>query len=120
MTVAVEYVDGWYRLAGSWPGVVAANAFLAHLQTRRFSVATARAYAFDIVCLARFLEERVLALEDVVPTDVFDWVDWQSRGKRRGGGTVVPIHAGRGAGCGGGHRGGLPLACPTASRCESP
>jgi site-specific recombinase XerD len=97
MTVAVEHVDGSYRLAGSWPGVAVANAFLAHLQARRFSAATVRAYAFDIVCLARFLEEGALGLADVVPTDVFDWVDWQSRAKRRGGGTVVPIHAGRGA-----------------------
>src|SRR4051794_37190554 len=106
MTVAVEHVDGSHRLAGSWPGVEVANAFLAHLQARRFSVATVRAYAFDVVCLARFLEDRALALQDVVPTDVFDWVDWQSRAKRRGGGPVVPIQAGRGAAPAAGDRGG--------------
>src|SRR6266545_3377102 len=98
MTVVVEYGAGSHRLIGSWPGVAVANAFLAHLQTRRFSPATVRAYAFDVVCLARFLEERRIALGAVVPTDIFDWVDWQSRGGRRGGGTVVPMHAGRGAG----------------------
>lgn len=97
MTVAVAHVDGWYRLAGSWSGVEVANAFLAHLQTRRFSVATVRAYAFDIVCVARFLQERALLLEDVVPTDVFEWVDWQSRARQRSAGKVVPIRAGRGA-----------------------
>ncbi len=97
MTVVVEYGAGSHRLIGSWPGVAVANAFLAHLQTRRFSPATVRAYAFDVVCLARFLEERRIALGAVVPTDIFDWVDWQSRGGRRGGGTVVPMHAGRGA-----------------------
>jgi site-specific recombinase XerD len=97
MTVAVRRKDGSHRLHGSWPGVEPANAFLAHLQTRRFAAATVRAYAFDIVSLARFLEERGLVLQDVVPTDVFEWVDWQSLSKRRAGGTVVPIRAGRGA-----------------------
>lgn len=96
MTVAVEHADGSHRLIGSWPGVEVANAFLAHLEARRFSPATVRAYAFDVVCLARFLEERRLTLDAVVPTDVFDWVDWQSRGKRRRD-RVVPIGAGRGA-----------------------
>ena len=58
---------------------------------------TVRAYAFDVVCLARFLEERGIDLSDLVPTDVFDWVDWQSSPRRRGG-TVVSISAGHGAG----------------------
>ena len=47
-------------------------------EARRFSLATVRAYAFDIVCLARFLEESGIGLGDLVPTDVFDWIDWQS------------------------------------------
>jgi integrase/recombinase XerC len=97
MTVAVRLVDGSHRLVGTWPGVEVANAFLAHLQTRRFSAATVRAYAFDVLCLARFLEERRIGLDGVVPTDFFDWVDWQSLSRRRGRGTVVPIRAGRGA-----------------------
>jgi len=41
-----------------------------HLEGRRFSPATVRAYAFDIVCLARFLKERGIGLGDLVPTDV--------------------------------------------------
>lgn len=75
MTVAVMRGGDSHRLVGSWPGVDVANAFLSHLQTRRFSAATVRAYAFDVVCLARFLQERRIALSDVVPTDIFDWVD---------------------------------------------
>lgn len=77
-------------------GTGSANAFLSHLEARRFSPATVRAYAFEIVCLARFLEERGIGLCDLVPTDVFDWIDWQSVPMRPGG-KVVPIGAGRGA-----------------------
>jgi Phage integrase, N-terminal SAM-like domain len=66
-------------------GTESANAFLSHLETRRFSPATVRAYAFDIVCLARFLEERGIGLGDLVPADVFDWIDWESLPGRRGG-----------------------------------
>ena len=96
MTVAVRPSDGSHRLEGTWAGTESANAFLSHLETRRFSPATVRAYAFDIVCLARFLEERGIGLGDLVPTDVFDWIDWQSLPRRRDG-KVVPIGAGRGA-----------------------
>ena len=39
-------------------GLESANAFLAHLSGRGFSAATVRAYAFDLVNLARFLSER--------------------------------------------------------------
>ena len=91
MTVVVKRIDGSHRLEGTWAGAGSANAFLSHLQARRFSPATVRAYAFDVVCLARFLEER-----GIVPTDVFDWIDWQSS-PRRPGGTLVSISAGPGA-----------------------
>ena len=96
MTVVVKRIDGSHRLEGTWAGAGSANAFLSHLEARRFSPATVRAYAFDVVCLARFLEERGIDLSDLVPTDVFDWVDWQSSPRRRGG-TVVSISAGHGA-----------------------
>lgn len=39
--------------------------------------ATVRAYAFDLANLARFLDERDLALGAVEPLAVFVWVDWQ-------------------------------------------
>jgi integrase/recombinase XerC len=96
MTVVVKRIGGSHRLEGTWTGAGSANAFLSHLEARRFSPATVRAYAFDVVCLARFLEERGIDLSGLVPTDVFDWVDWQSSPQRRGD-AVVSISAGRGA-----------------------
>jgi site-specific recombinase XerD len=97
MAVAVvERRGGRHRLAGSWGGVGAANAFLAHLESRAFSSATVRAYGYDLVNFARFLDERNIDVGGVVPTDIFDWVDWQSV-RRPVGGKVVAIGAGRGA-----------------------
>ncbi|MGH9047484.1 MAG: tyrosine-type recombinase/integrase [Acidimicrobiales bacterium] len=78
MGACVEHRDGVHRLAGSWGDVGAANAFLGHLEARAFASATIRAYAFDLVNFARFLEDRGIALAAVVPTDIFDWVDWQA------------------------------------------
>lgn len=96
VTVAVERRDGGHRLVGSWAGVGAANAFLAHLESRAFSPATVRAYAFDLVNFARFVNERGIDVAGVVPTDVFDWIDWQS--VRRGGrDSVVAITGQRGS-----------------------
>jgi site-specific recombinase XerD len=92
MTVMVARRDGSHRLAGQWHEADVANAFLAHLQTRGFSPATVRAYAYDILSLARFLQERSIGLSEVVPTDVFDWVDWQNTA-RGAGQKVVPISA---------------------------
>lgn len=95
-TVSVERRDGTHRLVGPWPGVEAGNRFLAHLETRRFSSATVRAYAFDLVCLGRFLMDRSIEVADVVPTDVFEWVDWQSATRPQGA-KVVAITTKRGA-----------------------
>lgn len=95
-TVSVERRDATHRLVGSWAGVEAGNGFLTHLETRRFSPATVRAYAFDLVCLGRFLIERSIEVADVVPTDVFEWVDWQSATRAQGA-KVVAITAKRGA-----------------------
>jgi integrase/recombinase XerC len=93
--VVVRRRDGEPRLAGSWPGVETSNAFLAHLESRAFAAATVRAYAYDLVNFARFLTERDIAVADVVPTDVFDWVDWQSVRRPGRGQTVVSIGQGR-------------------------
>ncbi len=93
---AVERCDGGHRLSGTWAGVEAANRFLAHLEARAFSPATVRAYAFDLVCLARFLEERKIEVGEVVPTDVFDWIEWQAV-RRPGRDKVVAINSGRGS-----------------------
>jgi site-specific recombinase XerD len=58
---------------------LAVNRFLEHLSVRSFSPATVRAYAFDLANFARFLEEKALALADVAPVDLFDYLDWQAR-----------------------------------------
>lgn len=96
MTATVVRDGGGHRLAGSWAGIDAANKFLGHLEARAFSPATGRAYAFDLVNFARFLDEQRIDVARVVPTDVFDWIDWQSV-RRPGRGKVVAISAGRGS-----------------------
>ena len=92
----VERQAGGYRLAGDWAGIGAANDFLGHLEARAFAPATVRAYAYDLLNFARFVIERRIALADLVPTDVFDWLDWQ-RPPRRRTGTVVAFGSRGGA-----------------------
>ena len=94
---AVERRDGGHRVTGSWDGCEAANAFLAHLEARAFSPATVRAYAFDLVNFARFLEDRGIDLAAVVPTDIFDWIDWQAVRRPSRDKVVVAITAGCGS-----------------------
>jgi hypothetical protein len=43
-----------WGLEGSWPDAPAANLFLEHLRVRSFASATVRAYAYDVLCFARF------------------------------------------------------------------
>jgi site-specific recombinase XerD len=57
----------------------AGNRFLDHLSVRGFSPATLRAYAFDLANFAGFLADRSLELGEIAPTDLFDYLDWQSR-----------------------------------------
>lgn len=96
MGAKVERRDSCYRLVGDWAGTEAANAFLGHLEARAFAPATIRAYAHDLLIFARFATERRLALADIVPTDVFDWIAWQ-RPPRSGSGTIVAFRARTGA-----------------------
>jgi len=94
---AVSTADGW-RLAGGGPLVGSANGFLAHLGSRAFSPATVRAYAFDLLNFGRFLADREFRPAGVVPTDLFDYLDWQAR--RPGGedgGKIVRIADRKGA-----------------------
>jgi site-specific recombinase XerD len=79
-----------HRLAGDGATVEAANRFLEHLVARRFSPATVRAYAFDVANFAAFLADRALELGEVAPTDLFDYLDWQS-GQAKPGGNVVAL-----------------------------
>lgn len=90
MSVVVVRSQQGHRLGGAGPTVDAANRFLEHLGVRGFSSATVRAYAYDLANFAAFLDERSLSLTEVVPTDLFAYLDWQVAG-RRGSGRVVAL-----------------------------
>jgi site-specific recombinase XerD len=95
MAASVIGKGGQCRLTG-WVDEDAANRFLDHLVGRAFAAATVRAYAYDVLCFARFCEGQGLRLAEVVPVDLFDWVGWQTAGSRPRSGTVVAMarHAG--------------------------
>ena len=88
--------DGSHRLEGSWADVETANGFLAHLEVRGFSPATLRAYAFDLLNFGRFLGEKRLSVVEVVPTDLFAYLDWQTKPKGSGDAKVVRLADRRG------------------------
>lgn len=71
------------------------NRFLAQLTIRRFSPATVRGYAYDLANFSEFLADRGLHLTDVVPSDLFDYLDWQQTTRRPTEATVVPLRASR-------------------------
>lgn len=96
MAICVTRVDGVHRLEGDAGLVEVGNRWLAHLEVRQFSPATVRGYAYDVVCLARFLDDAGVAWDDLVPSDVFDWLEWQAR-LRPVTGKVVRLGEGRGA-----------------------
>jgi integrase/recombinase XerC len=91
----VRGVDG-HRLGGGGPIEQLGNCYLAHLVARNFSPASVRGYAFDLLNFSRFLVGRGATLEDVVPTDLFDYLDWQQKPKSTAG-KVVALSARRGA-----------------------
>ena len=98
MTVSVVRIDGGgYRLDGDGPITEVANRWLAHLEVRCFSPGTVRGYAFDLLNFSRFLVERNIAAVDVVPTDLFDWLAWQSKPAPTKGKRVVRLSAQAGA-----------------------
>lgn len=83
MAVCVTRVDGTHRLAGDAALAELGNRWLAHLEARQFSPATVRGYAFDVVCLARFLDEVGVSWRDLTPSDVFDcWSGRPGRDRR--------------------------------------
>ena len=49
---------------------------------------------FDLLNFGRFLNERDIAVGDVVPGDLFDWLDWQAKRKQKTTGKVLRL-AGR-------------------------
>jgi integrase/recombinase XerC len=94
MTVGVVGTGQGHRLVGDGEAVEAANVFLEHLGVRGYSPATVRAYAFDVANFASFLEERKLALGEIVPSDLFAYLDWQQLQQPRqrcAGGKVVAL-----------------------------
>ena len=84
-------------VGGAGLDVDLANAFLAHLGTRNFSIATCRAYAYDLLNFFRFLAERDVTLARVKPTDLFGYLDWQGAPRRTAGSSVVWLTQARGA-----------------------
>ncbi len=98
MGLCVTRVDGVHRLAGDAGLVEIGNGWLAHLEAREFSPATVRGYAYDLVCLGRFLDDVGVGWRDVVPSDVFDWLEWQARPRKAAGRSrVVRLGDGRGS-----------------------
>ena len=68
-----------HRLEGGSGDIDLVNSFLSHLWSRAFSPATVRAYAYDLLNFLRFLGQRSARFQDVVATDLFDYLDWQQR-----------------------------------------
>ena len=95
--LAVARVDGGHRLSGDGSLVEFANRWLGHLEGRRFSPATVRAYAFDLLCLARFFDEAGIDWCRANPTDFFDWLAWQGKPVPAKGQRVVRLDGRRGA-----------------------
>lgn len=97
MDIAVVRTADGYRLAGAGPITEVGNAYLGHLHARGFSPSTLRGYAFDLLNFSRFLVDRDATVDDVVPTDFFDYLDWQARPKVTAGAKVVRLGDRRGA-----------------------
>ena len=97
MAVTVSREDGVHRLVGDHALVEIGNRWLVHLEARQFSPATVRGYAYDLVCLARFLDVAGLDWRKLSPSDVFDWLEWQSGPRPTAGQRVVRLNGGRGA-----------------------
>lgn len=97
MELAVLHTTEGPRLRGAGPITEVANVHLDHLRARAFSSATVRAYAFDLLNFSCFLDERGAAMDDVVPTDFFDYLDWQARPRGGRGAKVVRLDDRRGA-----------------------
>ena len=96
MSLRVVFDEGGHRLDGAGAEVELANRFLAHLSVRGFATATRRAYAYDLLNFLRFLDEAGLRLLEIVPTDLFDYLEWQGRRSSTAGRKVVRLDEVRG------------------------
>jgi site-specific recombinase XerD len=97
MELKVVRTGDGHRLEGSGAFGELANRYLSHLSARGFSPGTVRGYAFDLLNFGRFLAERGASVSDVVPTDFFDYLDWQAKAASTAGRKVVRLSARRGA-----------------------
>jgi site-specific recombinase XerD len=91
MSVRVSCTAEGHRLDGDGSTIEAANSFLGHLGARGYSPATVRAYAYDVANFATFIDERDVGLGEVVPSDLFDYLDWQQQRRRPAGRKVVAL-----------------------------
>jgi integrase/recombinase XerC len=91
MGASVVRTQHGHRLSGGNPTPTSINAFLKHLGTRHYSPATVRSYAFDLSNFADLLGERHLGLDEVRPTDLFDYLEWQQSVRRPTSAKVVAI-----------------------------
>lgn len=96
MDVAVVRGEGGHRLVGPGPITDEANGFLEHLAARGFSPGTVRGYAFDLLNFSRFLVDQGLGWAEVVPADLFAYIDWQTKPKPSTGSVVVRLADRRG------------------------
>jgi integrase/recombinase XerC len=77
MELSVRRGPSGHVLVGVGDDVELVNRFLEHLSVRNFSVATRRAYAFDLLNFLRFCTARGLPVGQVGPLDIFDYLAWQ-------------------------------------------
>src|SRR5215218_4576586 len=96
MQLAVVRVGLGHRLDGDDPFTDVVNRFLAHLEIRGFAAGTIRVYAYDLLNFGRFLAARRVTLGDIVPTDLLDYLDWQSKKGPARRGNIVPFAERRG------------------------
>jgi site-specific recombinase XerD len=89
------WLDGGQRAAD----LQLCNDFLGYLADRRYSPASVRAYAFDLLHFARWLDREDLGLEQVDTDALLRYLAW-CRAERREGqhGNVISLASGRAAG----------------------
>jgi len=94
-----ELHDGRWRLSGAADGDLI-NGYLGYLADRGFSAHTARAYAFDLLAFARWLDGEGITLAGVSTDVMLRFLAWCRTAPLPGrpGGNVYSIRDGRGAG----------------------
>jgi len=94
-----ELHDGRWRLSGAADGDLI-NGYLGYLADRGFSAHTVRAYAFDLLAFARWLDGEGITLAGVSTDVMLRFLAWCRTAPLPGrpGGNVYSIRDGRGAG----------------------